>query len=145
MGRTKITAYGEITKELISTHSPRVGRTRIPRPRRSPLQQFQLTRPVWGEPIASHVILTCVRFQLTRPVWGEPRLPGVAELIAINFNSLAPCGANRECFQSSLACLLFQLTRPVWGEPFGLCKRYGIKIISTHSPRVGRTYYNFYI
>ena len=36
---------------------------------------------------------------------------------SINFNSLAPCGANRYTFCSTLRITAFQLTRPVWGEP----------------------------
>ena len=79
------------------------------------------------------------RFQLTRPVWGEPRVtdhqsglqnisthsPRVGRTVMdrntvshfSDFNSLAPCGANRWYFWTSLTFTL----------------------ISTHSPRVGRT------
>ena len=62
---------------------------------RHPKQPFQLTRPVWGEPI----------YELdNREEW-------------TNFNSLAPCGANLlEVYMSNMI-LKFQLTRPVWGEP----------------------------
>ena len=78
---------------------------------------FQLTRPVWGEPAIFYAFRLCQAFQLTRPVWGEPTSTtttkggsgisthsprvGRTELtipslrISSDFNSLAPCGANR--------------------------------------------------
>ena len=56
-----------------------------------------------------------------------------------NFNSLAPCGANRACMETNRSGYGFQLTRPVWGEPVDH-RRCGLMLqISTHSPRVGRT------
>ena len=36
----------------------------------------------------------------------------------MNFNSLAPCGANRGAPAHYVGRLQFQLTRPVRGEPF---------------------------
>ena len=101
---------------------------------------FQLTRPVWGEPIGgAHVqhdpeisthsprvgrtglglgfLGMSSQFQLTRPVWGEPAT-------ALTLFTLTA---------------QFQLTRPVWGEPSDLRLRVRRKRISTHSPRVGRT------
>ena len=160
VGRT-ISPSGSAIAQRISTHSPRVGRTQLGvaavKNHRdfnslapcgaNPLtptpgfvqRRFQLTRPVWGEPgriavspFLSHISTHSPRvgrtqiahstghesrlFQLTRPVWGEPR--------------------------SLLVPLLrpkFQLTRPVWGEPLELDVSIMINIISTHSPRVGRT------
>ena len=57
----------------------------------------------------------------------------------LNFNSLAPCGANplRICLISGGSP--FQLTRPVWGEPAAAIINIDATAISTHSPRVGRT------
>ena len=37
-------------------------------------------------------------------------------------------------------CCTFQLTRPVWGEPRTICSTAARLRISTHSPRVGRTF-----
>ena len=124
---------------------------------------FQLTRPVWGEPWQFSERKRQVQtFQLTRPVWGEPyfrvlwdvrqeisthsprvgrtKLSSVESSLMFNFNSLAPCGANRfdgiaedglivisthsprvgrtrRVVLSLLMSKIFQLTRPVWGEP----------------------------
>ena len=103
------------------------------------------------------------RFQLTRPVWGEPK-PEVFDFLGIShFNSLAPCGANQlpkpiaetgnkfqltrpvwgePCCkpQAVQGQFSFQLTRPVWGEPCCYCSSATSSKISTHSPRVGRTF-----
>ena len=79
---------------FISTHSPRVGRTKSPVPH-STAQTY--------------------------------------------FNSLAPCGANPGPLLHSMVVTPFQLTRPVWGEPRN-GQTYAVRaVISTHSPRVGRT------
>ena len=147
--------------ENISTHSPRVGRTLRRERTSTPCEQFQLTRPVWGEPAFSSVSISILRFQLTRPVWGEPdqtyltshdryistHSPRVGRTLknnenitsTFNFNSLAPCGANPLVPNMPIISRLFQLTRPVWGEParplIDVLRTY----ISTHSPRVGRT------
>ena len=56
-----------------------------------------------------------------------------------DFNSLAPCGANHGLWLFAILALIFQLTRPVWGEPRLEIDDIGLFFISTHSPRVGRT------
>ena len=122
---------------------------------------FQLTRPVWGEPIHEGQSLRRVGFQLTRPVWGEPYFrqdgevyceisthsPRVGRTVMdrntvshfSDFNSLAPCGANQNIVWSNNCLPQFQLTRPVWGEPLIFFVVVAVRVISTHSPRVGRT------
>ena len=206
VGRTAAFAFCNACAIFISTHSPRVGRTR----RRIQIHikckhfnslapcganrsidrsittkwQFQLTRPVWGEPdmvffwtsstkISTHSprvgrtkifyirTYTLELFQLTRPVWGEPvsqtndqrdhsisthsprvgRTPPSTPYHAVPhyFNSLAPCGANRTACGSPMQNSQFQLTRPVWGEPSCVFRARSHTRISTHSPRVGRT------
>ena len=79
------------------------------------------------------------RFQLTRPVWGEPVANVLYLRHCVDFNSLAPCGANPSTSPNSRQCPLFQLTRPVWGEPPFPRSAKELANISTHSPRVGRT------
>ena len=64
------------TFNAISTHSPRVGRTTTATTAIKMAYPFQLTRPVWGEPMSNHDTMRNSRFQLTRPVWGEPWIPG---------------------------------------------------------------------
>ena len=147
----------------ISTHSPRVGRTSSRRSSISMQPQFQLTRPVWGEPrqfsetkiiatISTHsprvgrteprpkIGQIVIVFQLTRPVWGEPGGKNcLGRRATAHFNSLAPCGANPKNVITPLSREKFQLTRPVWGEPSRLRMVSDRCLISTHSPRVGRT------
>ena len=103
-----------------------------------------------------------LQFQLTRPVWGEPLFDNRRPRRDHHFNSLAPCGANLRQSSARLntrdisthsprvgrttkdiiaktTMMKFQLTRPVWGEPFIFIIHTLDIIISTHSPRVGRT------
>ena len=82
-------------KILISTHSPRAGRTSVTRTNGYYYTQFQLTRPVRGEPCQKSA-------RQTR---------------CFHFNSLAPCGANPTATATATATQRFQLTRPVRGEP----------------------------
>ena len=146
----------------ISTHSPRVGRTAKQVERElqhqhfnslapcganrsvllTPLRQqaFQLTRPVWGEPVLSMSNMILKRISTHSPRVGRthcacrliarqchisthsPRVGRTCTSIDINappfhFNSLAPCGANPMGLILSILTAQFQLTRPVWGEP----------------------------
>ena len=124
---------------VISTHSPRVGRTIIgichthcianfnslapcgANHNRSiisgTLSKFQLTRPVWGEPIFAKILYFPPRISTHSPRVG--RTPVILKLCDIikYFNSLAPCGANLNSAKRCITRFLFQLTRPVWGEP----------------------------
>ena len=125
-------------------------------------RQFQLTRPVWGEPNRHRNPFSNNRnfnslapcgANLAAPVY-EFSLAGFSRSCSgggppvrfhafssppYDFNSLAPCGANRRHTQSIEIIARFQLTRPVWGEPCCYCSSATSSKISTHSPRVGRT------
>ena len=145
----------------ISTHSPRVGRTLhavLFQGRRS---KFQLTRPVWGEPrncvrevevqtISTHSPRVGRTRRIRRsyiassisthsPRVGRTSRCRTAAKAGRNFNSLAPCGANRRRHSDQYRRRKFQLTRPVWGEPNSQKQQHQTERISTHSPRVGRT------
>ena len=122
----------------ISTHSPRVGRTRpyyivyFPtchfnslapcganqdmRLVRRRAEYFNSLAPCGANLLGCQAFFEKILFQLTRPVWGEP------ELLALPQRAFA-----------------FQLTRPVWGEPKSSHGAESFSPISTHSPRVGRT------
>ena len=124
--------------------------------------KFQLTRPVWGEPTGALVDTVADYISTHSPRVGRTEKRKKMGTDLINFNSLAPCGANLvekyyniliKQFQltrpvwgepPSLACAdrinEFQLTRPVWGEPIDNCTSRCRICISTHSPRVGRTH-----
>ena len=101
----------------ISTHSPRVGRTQGHNHKIGILWDFNSLAPCGANPVAQNIERSAEKFQLTRPVWGEP-----SRIWSIN--------SHRG----------FQLTRPVWGEPNDLRFQFVHFFISTHSPRVGRTF-----
>ena len=123
----------------ISTHSPRVGRTIAPPPRLFAVRHFNSLAPCGANHSSDSPTPNARQFQLTRPVWGEPMILVVVVTAQRHFNSLAPCGANRPSRCCCIAAPSFQLTRPVWGEPLVGQVVAGMPIISTHSPRVGRT------
>ena len=78
------------------------------------------------------------QFQSTRPGWGEaaPQLPVGGRIC--HFNPLAPGGARPPCQSSCGIFSIFQSTRPGWGEAARHDKVVHRRIISIHSPRVGR-------
>ena len=123
----------------ISTHSPRVGRTRRAILHTFARRKFQLTRPVWGEPCPRQLDPLSLQISTHSPRVGRTILTDDGAPAEPDFNSLAPCGANpRRCRRRAAHCR-FQLTRPVWGEPDQDIVRHRNAEISTHSPRVGRT------
>ena len=149
----------------ISTHSPRVGRTCHKYNSFVRLLLFQLTRPVWGEPntcrlqkreknISTHsprVGRTVVEhdkhyvifvFQLTRPVWGEPQRGILGTRYVLHFNSLAPCGANLRQDITYKLLTDFNSLAPCGANHPQSHKCAPTRRISTHSPRVGRTFHS---
>ena len=101
--------------------------------------KFQLTRPVWGEPIITHILKRRFPISTHSPRVGRTNERTDITLSSEDFNSLAPCGANHVLQTISRDYRTFQLTRPVWGEPFANNAPFYRVDISTHSPRVGRT------
>ena len=101
---------------MISTHSPRVGRT---------------TRTLRSRHNHPH-------FNSLAPCGANLDIYGNFQPL-LHFNSLAPCGANLPSNVISNGAFSFQLTRPVWGEPRRRTMKLKLPKISTHSPRVGRT------
>ena len=124
---------------VISTHSPRAGRTELCSvfvnrnlhfnslapcganlcrlEYQSSQQQFQLTRPVRGEPVSWLFSTSALWISTHSPRAGRTRARDIRLPVAENFNSLAPCGAN----------------------PNTACNDVNRSGISTHSPRAGRT------
>ncbi len=103
----------------ISIHSPRVGRDHAPAVTADEQEQFQSTRPVWGETlVAGEIVLIEVQFQSTRPVWGETIGKSIILIEFLDFNPLAPCGARHRPSPTLPLAEKFQSTRPVWGETF---------------------------
>ena len=115
-GANPANAFLAASKNQISTHSPRVGRTRV---------RFFLFRQCF---ISTH-----------SPRVGRTYIAQIGNDLVPNFNSLAPCGANQLLAAYNARGWAFQLTRPVWGEPNDLYACLTNTEISTHSPRVGRT------
>ena len=156
-----LSIVSSVQNVTISTHSPRVGRTLTagdvvgdmqhfnslapcganPEPigDLGEYKKFQLTRPVWGEPLIAYLIRNSSRISTHSPRVGRTRKLIADNAINANFNSLAPCGANLQEGNYVTRPDKFQLTRPVWGEPQPLYDLRDLVQISTHSPRVGRT------
>ena len=80
---------------------------------------FQPTLPVWGETPYCTPCCPVFTFQPTLPVWGETGLRGISLKDQYHFNPLSPCG------ERPAGCVY--LVQP--------------DQISTHSPRVGRDWY----
>ena len=123
----------------ISTHSPRVGRTGHTKRNNNNQYDFNSLAPCGANLLLLYPKKWDFSFQLTRPVWGEPHDSHALPKENGYFNSLAPCGANPQRAGATTLAGAFQLTRPVWGEPKRRCTDDKRKRISTHSPRVGRT------
>ena len=123
---------------------------------------FQLTRPVWGEPFADIVEQRIVPISTHSPRVGRTFDYNIKGFVPIHFNSLAPCGANpfevftpneNIHFNSLAPCganhcggrqlnlrTHFNSLAPCGANPTGIIGGVDVKGISTHSPRVGRTY-----
>ena len=136
-GEPFVETVNEISRN-ISTHSPRVGRTNKTCQTRFRQVHFNSLAPCGANLRNAVGAVAEFEFQLTRPVWGEPII-SCSEHCVIHFNSLAPCGANPADKQACTSISTFQLTRPVWGEPVDIDAYNESYKISTHSPRVGRT------
>ena len=121
-GEPDAAAVGRITAP-ISTHSPRVGRTYHTINEHRANVTFQLTRPVWGEPRATASITKKFPFQITRPVWGEPAWTQDGRVHAVNFNSLAPCGANPTLPRLSECVFYFNSLAPCGANHIDFARR----------------------
>ena len=86
-------------------------------------EEFQLTRPVWGEPGRGSCKFGYLHISTHSPRVGRTIVSIRCTLYYEDFNSLAPCGANLSYTQSISSILAFQLTRPVWGEPGAWAQR----------------------
>ena len=139
VGRTRNQLEGgAITK--ISTHSPRVGRTYGEQREHSDRRSFQLTRPVWGEPYLPLVAPNHTTISTHSPRVGRTVLPVLVFGRDRHFNSLAPCGANLAAVSVSLASATdFNSLAPCGANPDLRAISNSSAFISTHSPRVGRT------
>ena len=123
--------------------------------------QFQLTRPMRGEPYAVCILGRVLFISTHSPHAGRTATVTCVKAFSEHFNSLAPCGANHSAEMAEKYDSPFQLTRPMRGEP----KIYAVdktgnefqltrpmrgepcvcevnaehSVISTHSPHAGRT------
>ena len=145
----------------ISTHSPRVGRTVRFLDLKAPFHHFnslaprganQVSSPFWASPsaISTHsprvgrtalslTVDDILHISTHSPRVGRTQYIEKHHYTTAHFNSLAPRGANPRIEGVRAALLTFQLTRPAWGEPHSVVAHERNRIISTHSPRVGRT------
>ena len=117
VGRTLYWQRSEQSAQ-ISTHSPRVGRTdlqivssekgtyfnslapcganRITPKAKKQTPEFQLTRPVWGEPLDYGLDMFAHYISTHSPRVGRTHNRTCNRLRFSHFNSLAPCGANQD-------------------------------------------------
>ena len=145
----------------ISTHSPRAGRTDSATGINSENANFNSLAPCGANPRPFVNLKIFRKFQLTRPVRGEPQvraLTGLSQAISthspragrtdqritlaemkIDFNSLAPCGANQLVFDALAVFVYISTHSPRAGRTVRKSQETTVKIISTHSPRAGRT------
>ena len=139
VGRT-VAKCAQIARSGISTHSPRVGRTcsqgdgvnlygnfnslapcgANPRLSQSPrpFPAFQLTRPVWGEPCTIDNVIDPFHISTHSPRVGRTLRAFLLRLCGLHFNSLAPCGANRERKQHCRHLCHFNSLAPCGANPF---------------------------
>ena len=75
---------------------------------------------MWGEPAVVPYQAYPIFISTHSPRVGRTQEQREQGCICANFNSLAPCGANRDQIRTDGRVKKFQLTRPVWGEPDGV-------------------------
>ena len=124
---------------IISTHSPRVGRTILVSLALAKMTHFNSLAPCGANRIVIDRYIDRSAISTHSPRVGRTPKRSIAFCMDIYFNSLAPCGANRKRRANWKTYTEFQLTRPVWGEPLPEMDPTLNDDISTHSPRVGRT------
>ena len=76
------------------------------------------------------------------PHAGRTRCRQVYRSVSSNFNSLAPCGANRVLSDGFGVNNYFNSLAPCGANLFGLVRQCGSGDISTHSPHAGRTIFS---
>ena len=123
----------------ISTHSPRAGRTYVISRHAGRAPNFNSLAPCGANPLPRLNSGGMSQFQLTRPVRGEPAFRDIFKR-ARHISTHSPrAGRTRLRAHAWAVCNAFQLTRPVRGEPNDLRFQFVYFFISTHSPRAGRT------
>ena len=154
-------AFAFAVTRVVSTHSPRGGRTartersqarslrfnslaprganRTRQTRFCAKSPFQLTRPAGGEPY----LIVCISIlrEVSTPSPRGGRTRGFVRLsnTVRRLHSLAPRGANPTPPTNDNTSFTFQLTRPAGGEPQIVTQGWHTIVVSTHSPRGGRT------
>ena len=101
---------------------------------------FQLTRPAWGEPLHTFLLPTCNAISTHSPRVGRTNFCTLIFSSSFYFNSLAPRGANLLAACPNSKRFYFNSLAPRGANPdFTWVWGYH-STISTHSPRVGRTW-----
>ena len=136
----------------ISTHSPRVGRTEADRINQE-IDDISTHSPRVGRTSMLIFMPITVQISTHSPRVGRTFESNVTIPDIPDFNSLAPCGANRILRYTNGLSLSFQLTRPVWGEPMLFCVHSSIAEhfnslapcganLSVHSRRCNKIHFN---
>ena len=159
-GRTNSSPPLPKVRRSFNSLAPR-GANPVVATRRGVRHKFQLTRPAGGEPKFRNFVLRLIGVSTHSPRGGRTLALDGAGLrrhvsthsprggrtrrylyycrTVCSFNSLAPRGANPCLLAMLLYLISFQLTRPAGGEPGSRERVVNYLVVSTHSPRGGRT------
>ena len=135
----RLKALREITtrRDMISIHSPRMGRDRKFSNPEQRWKEFQSTLPAWGETMGLKLDFGDPLFQSTLPAWGETSNASSAPLRQL-FQSTLPAWGETQNTDQGDTRIKFQSTLPAWGETLKRINEAAMAKISIHSPRMGR-------
>ncbi len=100
--------------------------------------QFQSTRPRWGATQSVSGPTFQQKISIHTPQVGRDCENPRADLVIHNFNPHAPGGARRWMQDGVLSGQIFQSTRPRWGATRSNLGGAHARVISIHTPQVGR-------
>ena len=124
---------------IISTHSPRAGRTALLDGLGIDYIDFNSLAPCGANPMAAAMERLGMTISTHSPRAGRTPARNVKRPSCIGFQLTRPVRGEPKCMYHLLSRTRFQLTRPVRGEPSTPTLSSGWIAISTHSPRAGRT------
>ena len=136
-GRDRLVNAPIVSPSLFQSTLPAWGETQRPQPPGTPSLDFNPLSPHGERPRSGRMSHEPLQFQSTLPAWGET--PSKSPVNAANeFQSTLPAWGETGNGDRYHHAQGFQSTLPAWGETVvavhGVCHR----IISIHSPRMGR-------
>ena len=142
MGRTRSVCEWLDSRQFISTHSPRVGRTKEVPMTVTTIVHFNSLAPCGANRDEREARPVLGIISTHSPRVGRTLLRQSSARPLTHFNSLAPCGANPRCFLARQGKTgNFNSLAPCGANLEPRMHTLEDIAISTHSPRVGRTDY----